>query len=339
LIPRFLIALPAVALLGGLGYRSVVTQPPGPVDRIASGLAHEREGRLADAERDLLAAADWDHLYEPRWTLAGFYFRRGRPDDFWIWTRQALAVGTHDLGGLFDLCWQVSGDRAAVWRHAMPDRKEIWNEYLAYLLASNRWSAASDAAARLGPRSAVEDLPMLLGFCDLAIERKDPAAALPVWNSLCRRGLANSTPIGRGHYLVNGDLARRPLGRGFDWRFPPARGIRAEWTPGELHAAFSGSQADGVDAIVQALALEPGRRYRFTYTYRTQGIAAGNLLWRVSIDGAPLASGASVSSDAEKHGVLEFSSAPTGGGATLALTCERACAGTVLLREMDIVPE
>jgi hypothetical protein len=333
LILRFLIALPAAALLGGLSYWSVAARPAEPVDSMASGLAREREGDLAGAERNLLAAAEWDRLYEPRWTLAGFYFRHDRADDFWIWTRKALAVGNHDLGALFDLCWQATGDGAVIWQRAMPERKEIWNEYLAYLLTAQHWEAAAETAGRLGPRATAEDLPMLLGFCDLEIERQEPESAVPVWNGLCERGVVDSTAIGHGHYLVNGDAARRPLGRAFDWRFPPARGIRAEWTPGELHVSFSGAQADGMEAIAQALAAGPGR-YRFTYRYRTQNIAAGGLRWRVSRNGAQPVESAGLASESEKQETLEFS-----GGTRLGLVCEQACAGTVVLRGMDIVRE
>lgn len=329
MIPRFLIALPAAALLGALSYRSAGVRAVEPVDRIASAFARERNHDVAGAERDLLAGAEWDHLYEPRWTLAGFYYRQNRVDDFWTWTRRALAVGTHDLGGLFDLCWQVTDNASTIWQRAMPERKEVWNEYLAYLLTAQHWNAAVDTAGRLAPRATGEDLPMLLGFCDLAIE-KDAQAALPVWNSLCQRRLIESTAIGPAHFLVNGDLARRPLGRGFDWRLPSVAGVRTEWMPREIHASFSGNQADGAEAIVQHLALAPAGRYRFTYRYRTQNMV-GDLYWRISSD----TRSTSLSSDVEKQGTLEFS----GGAATLALACEHACAGSIVLREMDIVRE
>jgi hypothetical protein len=329
LIPRFLIALPAAALLSGLSYWSAAALPVAPVDRIAIGLALEREHDFSGAEHELLAAADRDHQYQPRWTLAGFYFRRDRPDDFWLWTRKALEVGTRDLGALFDLCWQAANNRATIWTRAMPDRKEIWNEYLAYLLTTAHWDAAAGTAGKLVQRATAEDSHMLLGFCDLAIERKDAAAAVPVWNGLCARGLIASTALGNGHYLANGDLSRRPLGRGFDWRLPTVAGARQEWTPGELHISLSGNQAGGSELVVQHLAFAAGERYRFRYSYRTQG--APGLRWRVSgAESQPLAS------DAWANGTLSFD----GNVRTLRLVCDDGRSpGTVVLREMDIVRE
>ena len=59
---------------------------------------------IAGAERWLLDAARVDRQYEPRWTLANFYFRQQKMDDFWKWMRAALEVSYGDRVAAFDLC-------------------------------------------------------------------------------------------------------------------------------------------------------------------------------------------------------------------------------------------
>ncbi|MGH9658578.1 MAG: hypothetical protein ACRD96_08535, partial [Bryobacteraceae bacterium] len=71
---------------------------------INSGLAAEIAGDYADAERRLLEAARVDRRYRPRWTLANFYLRRNRMEDFWAWVRKAAEVRYADRTSLYELC-------------------------------------------------------------------------------------------------------------------------------------------------------------------------------------------------------------------------------------------
>ena len=57
--------------------------------RIELGLLAEAEGDQATATRYLLQAAEADHLFLPRWTLANYYFRRGDTALFWRWAKEA----------------------------------------------------------------------------------------------------------------------------------------------------------------------------------------------------------------------------------------------------------
>jgi hypothetical protein len=84
--------------------------PDASAPRIKLGLDAELRGDLAGAEKWLLDAARVDHQYEPRWTLANFYFRQQRIEEFWKWIRSALDVSYGDRGAAFDLCWRASPD-------------------------------------------------------------------------------------------------------------------------------------------------------------------------------------------------------------------------------------
>ena len=81
--------------------------PAASAPRLRLGLDAEARGDLAAAERWLVDAAQVDRQYEPRWTLANFYFRqsngrRKSSDDFWKWIRSALEVSYGDRGAAFD---------------------------------------------------------------------------------------------------------------------------------------------------------------------------------------------------------------------------------------------
>jgi hypothetical protein len=54
---------------------------------IHRGLSAEFAGDFARAEKFLLEAARVDKLFDPRVTLANYYFRRNNPEQFWRWTR------------------------------------------------------------------------------------------------------------------------------------------------------------------------------------------------------------------------------------------------------------
>ncbi len=278
---RVPIAAGATVMLLALAYWSLAREVAPPVRFLDRGLEAERRGDLAGAERDLLEAANLDHQYIPRWTLAGFSFRHNRREDFWKWTRAALDVGTRDLGALFDLCWYSTTDAGEIWTRAIPDRKEIWNEYLAYLIAANRWDAGAGVALRLVERATSTDIPVLTAFTD---QCPTPVAAAQVWNELCRRGLIDLPALKSGDYLFNPDWRHKPSGRGLDWRMTPTRDIRETWLAGEIHLSFDGIEPDRAELLNQPLALPPGQIYELRSDALPQ-----NVRWQMEVDGNPVA--------------------------------------------------
>src|SRR5579862_563907 len=90
--------------------RAAAAGPRSSAPRIQLGLEFESRGDFATADSWLLDAARVDHQYEPAWTLANFYFRRGNAEQFWKWMRAALQVSYGDLRLAFDLCWRQSSD-------------------------------------------------------------------------------------------------------------------------------------------------------------------------------------------------------------------------------------
>ena len=326
---RAFLTLPASAALCALAVLAFTSAPTHAPNLIELGLDAERRGGLAEAERHLLAAEQLDHLYTPRWTLAGFYFRHDRREDFWKWTRAALAVGTRDLGALFDLCW-----RADPGARPLPDRKAIWIEYLSYSLDTKHWDAATDTALRLSPDASQDDTPALLAYCDLAIEHGLARPAVPVWNALCNRRLIPASAREAGHFVTDPYFRQPPFGRGFGWRTSQASGVRQQWSPGRMQLVFSGLQPERCTLLSQALALEPGANYKVLF-WNEADLAGVSL--RVESEGRTIAS-----TTGGRQLYLRFQ-APAG-AATLNLIYERApgavrSTGTFSLSSVDLVRE
>ena len=159
--------------------------PYASAPRIRLGLAAEVSGDSENAERWLLDAARVDHQFEPRWTLANYYFRANNKEEFWKWMRAALDVSYGDRTPAYDLCWRVSDDAGEILRRAIPDRHEVMGSYLVYLSQTKRLRAVPEVALRLAAFHDEADLPLLFGADDQLLLAGD-AAALEIGRASCR---------------------------------------------------------------------------------------------------------------------------------------------------------
>lgn len=249
--------------------------PLASAPRIRLGLAAEIAGDPARAERWLLDAASVDHQFEPRWTIANFYFRAGKYDRFWNWMRSALEVSYGDRTPSFNLCWRASSDANEILRRAIPSRHEVMAAYLIYLSATNRLDAIPPVARRLAAYRAGSDLPLLYGICDQLLERRDPAA-LDIW-----RLIGQPAPNG----IFNGDFRTIPLNHGFDWRPAESPGVTHLNlnAPAGHRIAFNGQQPESCSLLEQMLSLTAGRRYTLRWETRTSGMESpSGLEWRIA---------------------------------------------------------
>jgi hypothetical protein len=235
---------------------------------IDSGLEHERHGEFSTAERDLLQAANVDHLFQPRWTLAGFYFRRENRESFMHWAREALAVGQRDLDPLFDLCWKLPDGCPSLLNLSIPDPKPVGRQYLFYLMSTARWQVAAGVAEAIANQAEATDKPLLMNYCDLALEHSDKAGALAVWNQLCRRKLL---PFPPDRLVPNGDFRAGPSAHGFDWRVAPP-GIANPFRTGESSFTLSGFQSEREVLLEQPLVINPALNYVLEFEYKTSGL-------------------------------------------------------------------
>lgn len=280
---------------GAVTERIANLNPMSSAPRIRLGLAREMAGDTVGAEKWLLEAAQVDYQFEPRWTLANFYFRAGRRDDFFNWIHLALEKSYGDRTPAFDLCWRMSADAQEILDRAIPDSHPVIAAYLVYLAQTKRLDAAVLAAKRLVAYRGADDLALLYGLCDQLIEARDPSA-IDVWELT-----GNAAPDG----VFNGNFKTAPLQHGFDWRTIQAQGVTHIDVGGAHRIALNGQEPESCTLLQQALKTAAGNRYRLAWESRTSGIKApSGLEWRAGSDRAAI-----VPSDDWSLGELKFSAA------------------------------
>jgi len=244
--------------------RAARVNPLSSAPRLRLGLAAEARGDFPGAEKWLLDAARVDRQFEPRWTLANFYFRRERRGEFWKWMRAALEVSYGDRRLAFDLCWRMSQNPEEVLAQAIPERHEVLAAYLYYVMDQHR-EAAGAAALKLVDLHDRSDVPQLETACDLFIDDGKVVEARELWRQMghAQTGL-----------IYNGDFAEEPSGHGFDWRPSRAEGIAYVTLPGLYRIQLSGKQPESTELMRQFVALQPWKMYSLRWEARTRGFTS-----------------------------------------------------------------
>ncbi len=255
---------------------------------IALGLQAEARSNFVAAERDLVEAAGHDKGYDPRWSLANYYFRREDGRNFWKWARAACEMA-YEPTPLFRLLWNRTDDATEILDRAIPNRPEILRQYLAFLMDGPQWESSSAVAKRILERPEVQDVPLLMAYCDRLLAAKRGRDALDLWNALALRGLIAFGQAEPGRGPVNGAFRTPPGGSGFDWRIAPVEGIETAQDQPGLRLSFSGDEPEAWEPLWQYVVLKAGTRYRMAFQYASSGVEQGSgLRWRVvDITGHP----------------------------------------------------
>lgn len=317
---------------------------------IELALEAELAGQPSQAERLLLEAFRRDRSYLPRWSLANFYFRSGKREQFWLWARRAAEMAPYDQSALFELCWRMSGDAAEILTKAIPADPAILSQYLNYLLRTQRLEAARSAAEALARLAGPPQRAAVLYACDRLLAAGRVREAAELWNLLASRNLLPYPPLAavQGSIVTNGDFSQEPVPGGFDWRIPRVNGV-AVGGPGRppgLTLDFSGAQPQSCELASQALLVEGGLRYGVRYSYRTRGVGPGTgLRWAIGplAGGGWWAQGPDLSHEEWAEQGFEFLAPPGPQGARLVLVYERALGttrieGTLELRRIEVRP-
>jgi tetratricopeptide (TPR) repeat protein len=243
---------------------------------IRAGLQAEAVGDFERAESSLLRAARLSRQYEPRWTLAGYYFRREDEGHFWPWAKSALEVSYGDRRPLFDLCWGITESPALILKNAIPPVRAVQRDYMVYLVAQKRLDAAETVGRIIEAGAIPTDRDALLQYVNGMLDAHRWDSALTAWNGLCARKIIpyNVLEPGRGISLTNGAFQSEFLGMGFDWRSPPTGGVATlrQESPAALRITFSGKQPERCEVLRQLAPLLAGTGYRLYFEYRTSGI-------------------------------------------------------------------
>jgi hypothetical protein len=266
---------------------------------IRRGLRAEFLHDFAASEKLLLEAARVDHLFDPRAALANFYFRRNRPDPFWQWTAEALAVGYGDLTSLFRLCWRVTDDPEVIRSRARIAGRKMLRQYLNFLLQEDQPQAALTVARQLAPVAEKEDTRPILDLIDRQAGQAFSPIHLEAWNTLCARNLLPFSPIRPGA-LTNADFRIPITSRGFDWRVPETPEITAvRLAGGGLRIDLTGRQPEQTELLAQFVPLPPGQTCRLRFRYQTSGFPPeSGVAWKIlEVTSPPLSSPGEISID------------------------------------------
>jgi len=266
--------------------RAAELNPLSSAPRIRLGLDAEQRGDFSTAEKWLLEAARIDRQFEPRWTLANFYFRRENRGEFWKWMRAALEISYGDRRPAFDLCWQVSSDADEILSRVIPSRREVLAAYLGWLLETHRPQAAAPVALKLAAAGNAADRPLLLASDDALLEADDVASSLALWKLL---GLAAPDGVYRGNFEAPA------VGAGFDWRWQEIPGVvhREIDQPRTMHRiSLSGRQPESCELLRQMVAVKTGARYRLSWDAGTARMESPTgIEWRIADQRAAVGNG------------------------------------------------
>ncbi len=252
---------------------------------IELGFTAEADGSHAEAERLFLEAAKVDRTFEPRWTLANFYFRRNRPGQFWQWIRLAAERSYGSRDAIFRLCWRMSRDGAEILEKAIPDDPAILRDYVEFLVEQRKSADAVPVALQLLPRAIVSQQAPFIRLIEQLLNEGETGPAVLLWNGLIKRGLLAFGPLdpGSGRLLTNQALATAPAGKGFDWRVHWLAGVESSYTfERQLRITLNGKQDSFNELLSQIVPAAGPGSFRFRYRYRTQDLPnPSGLHWQV----------------------------------------------------------
>ncbi len=344
---------------------------------MARGLRFEMQGNAAQAEKDLLEAVHVDGTFKPAWTLANFYLRQGDENKFWPMAQRCLRLiephradsQGYDAEPVFDLCWRMSDSAPTIQARAIPQHPFVQLQYVAYLVghanadgAITAWNAfrtgtGSPKSGHLSPA----DLPIVLGYVDFLIAQTREAEAMSAWNTAIEQGLFVGDALApeKQRSLTNGNLSRRPLDRGFDWRLPSAQSLTTKYFESEalLRFGLDSDEDEHVELAWQPVPVMPGRRYELRFQYRVEKASpperaaydpAAGLHWRIfdtrdvkTLTEIPSQSGA-LNSAEWAPGSMAFSSGPQSRLGRLSLRYDRVNGttrfkGSLSVRDLSLV--
>lgn len=225
---------------------------------IERGVESEVSGDPSAAERALLHAAELDHQYIPRWTLAAFYFRRHNVEKFRGSARQALEMAFGDALPIFQMATQLGLSLEDIRRTMLPDHPPVYQAFLQECIRRNEPGEAFQAAAH------VTDRPSLLYTVSFLFSTDHITQSVELWN----RAVPEAPVHLAGEVLTNPSFEREFLPNGYDWRPNRIDGV-VFWRLGNgrgLQIELDGRQPENCVLLTLPVPLDPNRTYQFEAT-------------------------------------------------------------------------
>lgn len=244
------------------------------------GSAYDWAGRQNDALRAFERARElFPNSPDINWSLANFYVRSGRLNESLPMLQKILAAGGIDQTQVFALATRAAGNPDVVIEQVLPARAPFLENYLNFLVTSNRLDDAQIAWSRLLDSKQTFDIARGVLYVNALIQLPDVNAASEVWSQLAARFPDTMNPrISNNDLVTNGDFALPILNGGFDWRVFPIEGATVSVSPanpggdGWLQIEFDGAHNLEYAHVLQFIRVEPKTHYEFSGEIRTRGI-------------------------------------------------------------------
>lgn len=268
--------------------KAIAADPRNAAALTQAALAAESRGDPKTAERLLLQASEYNQLWLPRWTLAGFYYRQRRPE-FWTSARAALERSWDDPTAVFRLCRDNGAGAQYMLDHVLPQTPAMLKAYVWFLIREGGVGDLPAAAERYARQSSVLErvnvTNALIAAADALIHAGRTQPALDLWNYLAGAGYIPYPAWSAESPLVNGRFHPPLATPAFDWRTPNTEEVTANFgTPLDgVKIGLTGRQPENAGILAQFVVLQPGLRYRFSFDYRTPGIGDDDsaLYWSI----------------------------------------------------------
>lgn len=244
----------------------------GPMVDLATSL--ELGGDPAGAERLLLRANEVDRTYFPKWSLANFYFRQERPDDFWKWARRAAEVGSEDMSALFSLAHRLESAPAAVSRDLVPDRKAAVGSYIHYLLRVRK-DVPLELAVRAIPLLRAGEDSVLWDAAEQMLGQGRYDDLSQFWERAAQAGR-----VATGEGLQQ--LGRKTVQTALDWRVFQNHDVFPTPGPAGVEIILGGAHGENLLLLERKVLVEPLSRYEVVCVGEAIDFnRATGLRWRV----------------------------------------------------------
>ena len=270
--------------------RAVELNPFDSVSLIQLGLDAEiNQSDPKAAETYFLKAAAVNHMYEPKWTLTNFYFRRQNDGEFFRWANETLKISPYEGAPVFTQMWLMSQDAQRL-SAVVPDRPRSLIQYTWFLSNSKQYTSIPPIVQRLvrvvgsdDPRSWGRD-DLIASSLDHVLASGDIHTGLQIWATLRDgRWISQNVP-NANHPLTNGDFRQTFYRHGFDWNPIETDNVRIDQFVDEpsVDIALTGDEPEHCELLRQYVAMEPGFLYKMQWNADGQGITAGSgIAWHL----------------------------------------------------------
>ncbi|MBN9660678.1 MAG: hypothetical protein J0H49_20980 [Acidobacteria bacterium] len=268
--------------------QAIAANPRRDLSLTQAAIAAELNGGTDDAEKLLLQAEQYNHLWLPRWSLANFYARHDRAGETFRWARAAMLRSYGDPGALFLLCRNSGASDTELLKSVIPATPQALAAFVYFLIRRNEPDSL-ELAASAYLKSAQDSGTRQVGKVEtvsaaitalIAADRVEPAWRL--WTSLASLHLLPYS----AEPLVNPGLKLPLSPPAFDWRIPAVPGVETLRGVPEngIKFTFSGTQPETAELLVQDMFLRGAGNWTLTFEYETRGFtqARSGVQWKLS---------------------------------------------------------